>query len=117
MKKLSSFALCLFFSAWISCTNAQWLQTNGPGGGFIYSLGISGSNIFAGTDERGIFLSTNNGSSWVAVDSGLTNERVTALTFSGTNIFAATYGRGVFLSVNNGNSWAAVNTGLTNIYI
>ena len=62
----------------------------------------------------GVFLSTNNGTSWTAVNTGLTNTYVYALAVSGTNLFAGTYGGGVFLSTNNGTSWTAVNTGLTN---
>ncbi|MCK7528688.1 MAG: hypothetical protein MZV64_69590 [Ignavibacteriales bacterium] len=62
----------------------------------------------------GVFLSTNNGTSWTAVNTGLTNTNVRALAVSGTNLFAGTDGGGVFLSTNNGTSWTAVNTGLTN---
>jgi hypothetical protein len=29
---------------------AQWVQTNGPYGGFVYSFAVSGTNLFAGTD-------------------------------------------------------------------
>ncbi|MGC8654760.1 MAG: T9SS type A sorting domain-containing protein, partial [Candidatus Kryptoniota bacterium] len=40
--------------------------------------------------------STNNGTSWTAVNNGLTNTNVFALAISGTNIFAGTYGSGVW---------------------
>jgi ligand-binding sensor domain-containing protein len=81
---------------------------------------VSGSNIFAGT-LGGIFLSTNNGTSWTAVNTGLiftntlgqqSTQSVSAFAVSGGNIFAGT-GGGVFLSTNNGTSWIAVNSGLT----
>ncbi|MCX6136786.1 MAG: T9SS type A sorting domain-containing protein [Ignavibacteriales bacterium] len=70
------------------------------------------ANLFAGTYQEGgggapsggVFLSTNNGTSWV--NTGLINT-------AGTNLFAGTDG-GVFLSANNGTSWSAVNNGLTN---
>lgn len=48
--------------------NAQWVQTNGPGGGCIACLAVSGSKIFAGADG-GLYLSSNNGVSWTAVNS------------------------------------------------
>jgi ligand-binding sensor domain-containing protein len=73
---------------------------------------VNGSNLFAGTDG-GVFLSTTNGASWTAVNTGLTNTSVRSLAVSGSNLFAGT-GGGVFLSPNNGISWTAVNTGLTN---
>jgi len=64
-----------------------------------------------------VFLSTNNGTSWTAVNTGLTYPLVNALAVSGTNLFAGTGRDGVFLSTNNGTSWIAVNTGLTNLYV
>jgi hypothetical protein len=33
----------------------------------------SRTNLFAGTQGGGVYLSANNGKSWTAVDSGLTN--------------------------------------------
>jgi hypothetical protein len=102
---------CLFTPT--NSLHAQWIQTNGPYGGFVYSYALSGTNLFAGT-EGGVFLSTNNGTTWTAASTGLTNTVVRALAVSGTNIFAGTDGGGVFLSTNNGTSWTAASTGLTN---
>jgi hypothetical protein len=96
--------------------HAQWVQTNGPYGGMIISFAVSGTNLFAGTDSGGVFLSTNNGTSWTVVNNGLTNTDVYALAVSGTNLFAGT-GGGVFLSTNNGTSWTEVNNGLTNTHV
>jgi photosystem II stability/assembly factor-like uncharacterized protein len=64
-----------------------------------------------------VFLSANNGTSWTAVNSGMTNLAVHSLAVclnGGTNIIAGTMGSGVFLSTNNGASWLAVNSGLMN---
>ncbi len=76
----------------------------------VRALAVCGRNIFAGTDS-GIYWSVNNGSSWTAVNSGLTNKSVKALGICGSIIFAGT-SSGVYLSTNNGNSWSALNTGL-----
>ena len=84
---------------------------------YVLSLAVSGSNVFAGTGGGGVFLSTNNGTSWAAVNTGLTNTSATSFAVSGSNVFAGTFGGGVFLSTNNGTSWAAVNTGLANTLI
>jgi PKD repeat protein/photosystem II stability/assembly factor-like uncharacterized protein len=95
-------------------TNAQWVSTNGPIGSHIPCFALSGTNIFAGTYGGGVFLSTNDGANWTAVNTGLNNNNlIEALAVSGANLFAGTRGGGVFLSKNNGTSWAAVNTGLT----
>ncbi|MDQ3011765.1 MAG: hypothetical protein M3X11_13785, partial [Acidobacteriota bacterium] len=45
-------------------TRGQWVQTNGPYGGDIRALLVNGTNLFAGTNGGGVFLSTNNGQSW-----------------------------------------------------
>ena len=63
----------------------------------IFSLAISGTNIFAGTSKGGIFLSTNNGGSWFQVNEGLpSNIYINALAISGDTIFAGTIGEGVW---------------------
>ncbi len=97
----------------VTQTKAQWVQTNGISRENIDSFAISGTNLFAGTMGDGVFLSTNNGTSWTAVNTGLTDTLVTSLAVSGTNLFAGTdnYG-GIFLSTNNGTSWTPENSGL-----
>jgi hypothetical protein len=78
---------------------------------------VNGSNLFAGTFGGGVFLSTNNGTSWTAVNTGLTDLEVRSFAVLGSNLLAGTEGGGVFLSTNNGTSWTAVNTGLTGTYV
>ena len=70
---------------------------------------MNGDNIFAGNDI-GVYLSTNNGTSWNAVD---TNVAAVSFAVSGNNIFVGTFGF-VYLSTNNGSSWTEVRSGLTN---
>ncbi len=82
----------------------------------IYSLAVSGSNIFAGTDY-GVYLSANNGASWTGENTGLIRAVVSALAVSGTNLFAGEQGGGVYLSTNNGTSWTAANDGLNNLFV
>jgi hypothetical protein len=77
----------------------------------------SGTNLFAGTAGGHVYLSTNTGTFWTAVDSGLPYQPVFSLAISGTNLFAGTGywgepGGGVFRSTDNGTSWTAVNAGL-----
>jgi photosystem II stability/assembly factor-like uncharacterized protein len=70
--------------------------------------------MFVGTDI-GIFLSTDNDTSWS--QTSLKN-RIIALTILGLNIFAGT-DSGIFTSTDQGINWERVNTGLTqskNIY-
>jgi|WetSurMetagenome_2_1015567.scaffolds.fasta_scaffold27239_3 photosystem II stability/assembly factor-like uncharacterized protein len=95
-------------------SEAQWVQmSNGMGSDqWIHALASIGTNIFAGTDSNGVYLSTNNGESWSEINSGLTNKCVYTFAVSGNNIFSGT-ADGVFLSTNNGGNWTAVNNGLT----
>ena len=65
---------------------AQWIQTNGPYGGNVSCLVISGSNLFAGNWGAGVFISTNNGANWSAINHGLTSTDVQCLTDARTNI-------------------------------
>jgi len=121
MKKYIAFFILFLIPCMVS---AQWEQTNGPYGGEVHCFAVSGTKLFVGT-SGGVFLSTNNGTNWNAVNYGLTlnnlTEYVSAIAVSGTNIFAGTNGpgpgSGIFLSTNNGTSWTSVNSGLTSQHI
>ncbi len=112
---IRSLMLSIFMISGINPSMAQWIQT-GSNNGFIQCITASGTNLFAG-GSGGVFLSTNDGTSWITVDSGLTNPYVYALTFSGTNLFAGTWGGGAFLSTNNGTSWKAIDSNLTSPFV
>jgi photosystem II stability/assembly factor-like uncharacterized protein len=82
----------------------------------------AGYYIFAGAYEGGIFRSSDNGSTWAEVNSGLTISRgrcsPTILSFAviGNNIFAGTgYNQGLFLSTDYGESWIPVKTVIPDI--
>ena len=124
MKKVLSVLVVLFFSFQL---NAQWKQTNGPYASTISCLAVSpngsgGTNLFAGASggggTNGVYLSTDKGTTWTAVDYGLpTSPNIYALAVSpngieGTNLFAGTFGNGVYLSTNNGTNWTAVDSGM-----
>ena len=102
--------LCVFTGT--TPLHAQWVQTNSPQGFQIQCLAASGTNLFAGDYQDGVFLSTDNGRNWTGLDSGLTNRNVNSLVVMGANLFAGT-GGGVFISTNNGTSWSESNSGLT----
>ncbi len=93
--------------------HAQWTHSSGSFTNTTKCFTVNGTNIFAGTTD-GVILSTNNGTNWTAVNTGLSNKYIEALAVIGTNVFAGTDGGGVYRSTNNGTSWTAVNTGLTN---
>jgi hypothetical protein len=107
-------SICLALAIVLLCpfASAQWVHTSIPNSGQVNCFAVSGSNLFAGTFDGGVFLSINNGTSWAAVNTGLTDTSVMALLVSDKNLFAGTYDGGVFLSTNNGTSWTNVSPGL-----
>jgi photosystem II stability/assembly factor-like uncharacterized protein len=94
---------------------AQWIQTT-LNDAQITSFAISGTDLFAGNYNGGLFLSTDIGTSWSPVTSGLTDTIVRSLRVNGTDLFAGTH-NGVYLSTNSGTSWTPVNSGMTNTQV
>lgn len=104
-------------------TQAQLVQTNAPKDAVILQFVTApnqndSTNLFAGT-TKGIFLSTDDGTSWNAISAGVIDTTVAfAVVPHGSQpseIFAApavTYG-GIFLSTDNGASWSPDDDGLT----
>jgi hypothetical protein len=109
-------ALVIFLQSTLYLDNcsAQWaLDTVGLGYKTQQSLAVSGNNIYAGTMNNGVYLSTNNGTSWS--QTSLNNQYIYSLAVNGSNVYAGTYGNGVFLSTNNGTTWT--QTTLINKYV
>jgi hypothetical protein len=92
------------YGVYVSTNNGRdWFRTGL--GDYVYACAISGTNFFIGKWSKGVFLSTDSGTNWNAVNSGLTDLNITALSVSGTDILAGTDNGGVFLTSNNGTSW------------
>ena len=66
------------------------------------------TTIYVGTDGGGVFKSTDGGSTWTPINSGLTDLKVTALAidwFTPSRIYAGTENGGIFSSSDYGESW------------
>ena len=105
-----------FFFSFASGTNAlsQWIQdisANDPNS--VYCLAVSGTNLFAGGlgNSSCIWISTNNGESWVP--RGKIAQWILSLATNGSNIFVGTNDSGVWRSTDDGNTWQSVNDNLT----
>lgn len=81
----------------------------------VLSLAYNGTSIFAGTNDGGIFVSTNTGASWSL--SGVQNTSVTSFVMNGSNVFAGTYGNySIHLTTNKGDTWKPLVNGFLNVY-
>ncbi len=110
--------ICVFLLLSSNFTSAQWVQTNGPYGGDIYSLiivpdGSGSTNLFAGTYGAGVFRSSDKGENWISVNNGLTwnscFRRVSAFAYGINNtgdvhLFTA-LNQGVYRTTDNGENW------------
>ncbi len=83
----------------------------------VHSLTVSGGVIYAGTWGLGVYKSTDNGTTWLPMNNGLsyflTIQSVTA-TASG-ELFAASVGGGVFKF--DGSVWVNVNIGYDFVWV
>lgn len=97
-----------------------WPKNEGLTNPFVSALAASSSYAvtFAGTSGGGVFRSTSTWGDWAAINEGLTNLSVTALTTFEQKVFVGTAGGGVFVADNDGDDgWAEANSGLSNLYI
>jgi len=71
-----------------------------------------GGRVFAGTQNHGVLSSEDEGTTWNAVNAGLTDRFVRSLLVVGTTVYAGTDKGGVFVSENSGFYWANQRAGL-----
>ncbi len=99
MKKI---ILTLLFVTVVS--NAQWVHLSNEMNHDVRSFVVNGNNLFVGTRNYGVYLSTNDGTNWS--QTSLTNGYSCPVTANGNNIFAGTsYNYGLYKTTNNGLSW------------
>lgn len=75
----------------------------------LLSLFVDGTSIYAGIDQNGCYLSTNDGSSWVARNNGLPSfTTINKFTKQGSAMFISS-NNGCYKSSNNGLNWSAIS--------
>jgi len=70
---------------------------------YVLSLAISGNNIFAGTVDSGVYISTDNGTNWT--QTSLNHKMIYSIAVNGNTVFAGTNFNGIYKSTNNGTTW------------
>lgn len=92
-----------------SINNGLSWQQVGLSGISVHSLGVVGTDIYAGTFS-GLYKSTDDGTNWNAVNNGI-NGTVNAIIGTGSFVFVGT-SEGVFRSSDSGASWTQVSNGM-----
>jgi hypothetical protein len=95
-------------NAWTDASSG--LPTNAT----VTSITANANAIFAGSDSSGVFTTTNGGTSWTAVNSGLADAHIVQLAAIGTRLLAIT-SNGVFVSDNGGTSWTLYSFSLGSV--
>ncbi len=100
-----------------STTNALTAWRARPVGltsGKISALTHSGSYLFAGTADSGVFIFNGYVGSdryWNKINTGLTNLKIKSLlAIDSITIIAGTEGSGLFKTINKGATWTAINS-------
>jgi len=95
-----------------------WTASNALGtrSAALFAVLRAGGALWVGATGVGVFRSTNNGTNWTAVNSGLVGlgaDFVLEMVTINSTIYAATGGAGVFaLDLSNPTVWAPFNDGL-----
>ncbi len=110
MKLKAILVSALFSVALVTATNVQgqWVLTDSTYGFYISRLNEIGPKLFA-TADAGVYLSTNDGTSWTVVDSEYGSSFYIGAVID-TNIFASD--DGIYLSIDSGRTWIQRSIGL-----
>lgn len=94
---------------------AQWVQTNGPGGGVVKAIVTDSSRIFVGLLNGGVQISYDDGLTWERSNSGFQYPfQIHAMLIKNNYVFTGVFSGGVYVSTDYGQSWDKANNGLPN---
>lgn len=97
---------------YVSSDGSQWTALSGNlslQNFIIYDFASANNLIYIATD-RGVYLSSDNGSTWASLNTFY----ATCITIDGDNVLTGVSGQGVYLSTDKGKTWSAVSQGLSN---
>ncbi|MCG3158498.1 MAG: hypothetical protein DKINENOH_05142 [bacterium] len=95
-----------------SVAQAQWQPVPAPSDR-VFTFALSGTRLFAGSEDSGLWLSTNGGASFQAYPTGLPEMAydIRALEVRQDTLWAAILGGGVCRSVDGDTTWISFNEG------
>jgi hypothetical protein len=111
--KIFYLVLALLTSFWIP-VKAQWSATSGPIRPAV-CFAKNSSYIFTGTSSvstsDGVFRTSNQGSSWTAVNNDGVSSNIADIICVGEAVLAAQDNQ-IFLSLDNGDNWSSVSSNI-----
>ncbi len=115
-QKLILIAFLLQITFMASNVRSQWVQTTAPHNAWETCFFVDGDNIYAGTSNHGILLSTNSGVSWKDIGNSFFDTiPIFCFTKIGNTIITGTT-KGLFLSSDTGKTWTTTVEYMRNIH-
>ena len=112
MATLKSLILACLNILCISISYSQWIQTEGPEGGYTNDMVKIDNTLIVTAGGGGVYISTNNGTSWEPSNEGLPlHPHVLRIASHGDNVYLSLSQRGVYRSVDKGSTWSPANKG------
>lgn len=118
LRIMKNIAFTLLFALlfMLNISLAQWVNvSNGLGNKQVYSLVNTGSVLFAGTFNYGLYLSSDYGNNWTTAGTGLYNRIVFSLTNFGGYLYAGT-DLGAWRTSNSGAYWSVTSINNNTVY-
>jgi photosystem II stability/assembly factor-like uncharacterized protein len=92
---------------------SQWMQTNGPTGGYVGDIAIINNYIFLNAGAGGVYRSENNGDHWNTIHNGLPERpHCRAIAATGNSIYASIDSHGIYKSSDFGATWVSAGIAL-----
>jgi photosystem II stability/assembly factor-like uncharacterized protein len=91
------------------------VQSGLPSSDQVTSFVFSDGQSFCSTLNNGVYISSNDGLSWSAINNGLTGQMgIQSLSIANKKLYAARSKQGIFYSIDKGATWSSYNTGFPN---
>ena len=87
---------------------ASWSKLKGSPS-YSSTLAVIGSSLFVGTEDVGVVLTNDIGTSWKSVNNGLGFTQILSINSNSNNLLAGT-SRGIYRSQDSGENWALTSS-------